>query len=180
MTVVLDDDIGMLGLDGLGQCAQQSRLANTCHILQTDFLSTGGNHLVGNFRIIFDGMHRTGSDTQRSLWNHTSGLGPLDRGDNITCVVQTTENTGDVHTLSFLHLVHQFANVVGNRVHTQGVKATIQHVCLDTHLIERLTESTYSQIGVLASHEVHLLKGATIGFHTGKAPHVNDNGSNAL
>ena len=109
-------------------------------------------------------MHRTGGDAQCSLWNHASGLSPLDRGDNITCVVQTTEDTGNIHTLCLLHLVHQLAHIVRNRIHTQGIQATVQHVSLDAHLVEGLTESTHRQVGVLASHQVHLLESTTIGF----------------
>ena len=180
IAMVLDDDIRILGLDGLGQGTQQGWLSDTCHILQTDFLGTSGNDLVGNVRVVLYGMHRTGGDTQRSLWNHASGLGPLDRGDDITCVVQTTENTGNIHTLCLLDLIHELTHIVGDRIHTQRIQATIQHVRLDAYLVEGFTEGTPGQVGVLTSHEVHLLKGATVCFHTGKASHVDDDGSDAL
>ena len=180
MSVILDDNIRMLGLDALGEGAQQSRLSDTSHILQADFLSTSSNHLVGNGAIVLNGMHGAGGDTQRSLRNHASSLGPLDRGDDITGVVQTTEDTGDVHTLSLLDFVHQLAHIVGHGIHTKGVQATIQHVGLNAHLVEGFTESTNGQVGVLACHEVHLLESTTIGFHTSKASHVNNHWSNAL
>ena len=178
--MILDNDVRMLGLDGLGQRTQQGWLSDTCHILQTDFLGTGSNHLVGNGTIVLYGMHRTGGNTQRGLRNHTCGLGPLDRGNDVTRVVQTTEDTGDIHTLCLLHLIHQFTYVVGHGIHTQRVQTTVQHVRLDAYLVERLTESTYSIVRILAGHKVHLFKGTTIGFYTGKASHVNDDGSNTL
>ena len=125
-------------------------------------------------------MHRTGGDTKRSLWYHACSLGPLDRGDDVTSVIQTTEDTRDVHTLGLLHLIHQLADVVGNRIHAQGIKTTVQHVGLDAYLIEGLTEGTNGQIRILASHEVDLFESATIGFYTGETSHINDDGRNAL
>ena len=78
VSVVLDDDIGMLRLDRLRQRTQQGGLSDAGHILQTDFLGSGGNHLVGNGAIVLHGMHGAGGDTQRGLRNHAGGLGPLD------------------------------------------------------------------------------------------------------
>ena len=180
VTVILHDNVGVLGLDGLRQGTEQRRLSDTSHVLQTDFLGTGGNHLVGNGAVVLNSMHRAGGDTQRSLRNHAGSLGPLDRGDDITRVVQTAEDAGDIHTLGLLDLIHQFTNVVGNGIHTQGVQTAIQHVGLDADLVEGLTESTHGEVGVLTGHEVHLLEGTTVGFHTGKASHVDNHWGNTL
>ena len=106
MTMILDNDVRMLGLDGLRQSTQQGWLTNSRHILQTDFLGTCSNHLVGNLRVILNSMHWRCGDAKRSLGNHTCLLGPLDAGNDIARVVQTTENTGNVHTLCLLHLIH--------------------------------------------------------------------------
>ena len=46
--MILDDDIGVLGLDALCQGTQHGRLTDTGHILQTDLLCACGNHLIGN------------------------------------------------------------------------------------------------------------------------------------
>ena len=36
VTVVLDDDLGVLGLDSLYQTAEEARTADTCHVLEAD------------------------------------------------------------------------------------------------------------------------------------------------
>ena len=64
--------------------------------------------------------------------------------------VETTEDTSDIHTLRMLHLVHEFAHIRWHRVHTQCVETTVQHVGLDTYLVERLGEGAYCYIGILA------------------------------
>ena len=178
--MILDDDIGVFGLDALGQGTQHGRLSDTSHILQTDLLCTSGYHLIGNLRVILYGMHRRGGDTECSLGRHTTLLGPLDRRNDITCIVQSAEDTGDIHTLGVLHLIHQRTHIIGHRIHSQSVQTTVEHVGLDTYLIEGLTEGSYGQVGVLACHQVHLLKGTTIGFHAAEAAHIDDCGRNAL
>ena len=79
-----------------------------------------------------------------------------------------------------LHLIHQCAHVVRHRIHTEGVQTTIEHVGLDTYLVKRLTERTDSEVRVLTSHQVHLLKGTTIGFYSGETAHINNGRGNAL
>ena len=79
-----------------------------------------------------------------------------------------------------LNLIHQRTNIVRNRIHSQSIQSTIKHVRLDTHFVERFTESTYCQIGVLACHQVHLFKSATIGFHSGETAHINNCRGNAF
>jgi len=53
-------------------------------------------------------------------------------------------------------------------------------VGLDAYLIERLAESAYRIIGVLAGKQINLLEGSAVGFDAGKATHVDDDGSDAL
>ena len=177
VSVILYHDVGMLGLDVLGQRAQQGGLSYTCHILQTDLLGSGSYHLVGYLRVIFYRMHRRCGDAQRGLGYHACLLGPLDAGNNIARVIQTAEDTGNVHALSLLHLVHQGTHIVGHGVHAQRIQATVQHVSLDTGFIEGLTKRANGVVRVLASHQVHLLEGTAVGFHTAEAPHVDDDGS---
>jgi len=53
-------------------------------------------------------------------------------------------------------------------------------VGLDTYLVERLAESAHSVVRIFTSEKVNLLKSTAVGFHTGEATHLDDNGSNAL
>ncbi len=178
--MILNDDIGVLGLDRLCQGTQQGGLTDTCHILQADFLSTSLNHLVGNIGIILNGVHGRCGDTKRSLRCHACSLSPFHRRDDVTNVVQAAENTGDINTLCMLYLILKFTNIIGYRIHAERVQTAVEHVSLNTHLIEWLTESTYGSVGVLASQQVHLLKGSTIGLHTIENAHVDDGRGNTL
>ena len=51
---------------------------------------------------------------------------------------------------------------------------------LDTYLVEGLTESANCEVRIFASHQVHLLEGAAIGFHSGETAHVDDCRGNTL
>jgi hypothetical protein len=53
-------------------------------------------------------------------------------------------------------------------------------VGLDTYLIERLAESAYCIVWILACEKVHLLESSAVGLNTGKATHIDNHGSNAL
>ena len=86
----------------------------------------------------------------------------------------------DVYALSMLHLIHQFAHIIGHGIHAKSIQATIEHVGLDAHLIEGLTEGAHGLIRILTCHEVHLFESTTIGLYTGKATHVDDNRSDAF
>ena len=178
--MILNDDVGMLCLDGFRQLSEHGRLTDTGHILQADFLGTGSNHLVGNSAIILHRVNGRSGDAERGLRNHACRLGPFDGGNDIACIVQTAEDARNIDTLSFLHLIHQLAHVIGYRIHAQGIQATVEHVGLYAHLVEWLTEGANGIIRILACHEVHLFESAAVGLYTGKAPHINDDGSNAL
>ena len=47
MTVVLDDDLGVLGLDGLDETAEEARTTDTSHILEADLGGASSDELVG-------------------------------------------------------------------------------------------------------------------------------------
>ena len=125
-------------------------------------------------------MDRRGGDAERSLRYHAGLLGPLDAGNDIASIVQTTEDARYIYALSLLDLVHQLTDIVGNGIHAQGIQAAVEHVGLNAHLVERLTKSAHRIVRILACQQVHLLKGTTVGFHTGEATHVDNDGSNAL
>ena len=180
VTVVLDDDLRVLVLDHLHQLTQHGRLTDTGHILQTDLWSTGLYQLLSDIGIVLGSMDGAVGDTQGSLWCHTSLQGIFDRRNDITDIVQTAEDTGDVYALSMLNLIHQTTYVGRYGEHTQCVKTAVQHVGLDAHFIKRLGEGTNCLIGVLAVKQIHLLKGSTVCFYTGETTHLDDNGCDAL
>ena len=120
-------------------------------------------------------MHRRSSDTQGSLWGHAGGLGPLHGRNDVTHIVQTAEDTGDINALRMLYLVLQLTHIIGHRIHTQRIQTAIEHVCLDAHLVERFTECPNGSVWILTCQQVYLLEGTTIGLHTVEHAHV-DNG----
>ena len=79
-----------------------------------------------------------------------------------------------------LHLVLQLTHIIRHWIHTQRIQTTIEHVGLDAHLVERLTESTNSMVGVFTCQQVHLFESTTIGLHTVEHTHVDDGWRNAL
>ena len=177
MAVILDEDVWMVGLDHLCQLSEECRLSDAGHVLQTDFFCTGGNLLIGELAIVFQRVHGRGGNAERSLRSHASFLGPFDGRSNVADVVQAIEDTGNIRSLSVLHLVHHPANIVWHGIHTQCIQATIEHVGLDTHLVEGLAERPYGLVWILSSQQVHLLEGSSIGLHASKAAHFNDDRS---
>ena len=180
VAVVLDDDVGVLGLDGLGEGAQKCGLSDAGHVLETDFLRSGSDDLIGNLGVVLHGVYGGGGDAEGGLRRHACGLGPLHGGDDIADIIESAEDTGDVHALSVLHLILQFAHIVGHGVHAQCVEAAVEHVGLDAYLVEGLAESADGGVGVLAGEEVHLLEGATVSFYAVEDTHVDDGWCDAL
>ena len=125
-------------------------------------------------------MYGRCGDAECGLRSHTCLGSPLDAGDDVANIIQSTEYTCDINALSVFYLVHELSNIIRHSVHTKGVKSAVKHVCLDAYLIKGLTESTNGIIGVFASQQVYLFKGTAIGFNTGKATHVDNDGSDAL
>ena len=150
MAMILNDDVWVLCLDSSYYLTQHSRATDTCHILQADFLRTICYQFFRQIHIILHRMYRRECDTHGSLSCHTSLFSPLDRRNNITRVVQTTEDTCDIHTLRMLYLVHQLAHIRRNRIHTQCIESAIQHMSLDTHLIKWLGKGTHCLVWILA------------------------------
>ena len=116
-------------------------------------------------------MARREGNTECSLWNHTAFLGILDGRNDVAHIVQTAEDTGNVDTLFIFHLVHQLTYIGRNRIHAEAIQTAVQHVCLDTRIMQRLGESTNSLVRVFTVQKVHLFKSTPIGFHTSKASH---------
>ena len=117
-------------------------------------------------------------DTHRGLRRHTGLFCPFDRRNDITRVIQTAEDTGDICSLRVLHFVHQFAHVSRHRIHTQRIQSAVQHMGLDTCLIKRLTERTHCLIWVLAVQQVYLFARTAVGLYAVKTTHVNDHRRN--
>ena len=178
MTMILDDDLWILVLDHLGELAKECWLADTCHILQTDFLCTGSDELVGDVHVIFQGMNRRVGDTECTLWSHATLLGPLDRRNDVAHIVQSVEDTCDVGTLLSLYLIHKGAHVVRYRIHTKSVQSAVEHVSLDTHLVERFAECAYGIVRVFTCQQVNLFEGTAVSLYTAKASHCDDNWGN--
>ena len=88
-------------------------------------------------------MNRRSGNTQGSLWGHTALFRPLDTWDDITGIIQSAEDTCDIHALGMLYLIHQGTHIIRHRIHTERIQTTIKHVGLDTHLVEWLTECSY-------------------------------------
>ena len=126
------------------------RTTNTGHILQADLLCTAFDQLLRKVDIILSIMHFRIGDTHRGLRRHARFLRPFDGRDDITRVIQTAEDTSDIRALCVLHFVHQLTHIRRNRVHTQRVQTTVQHMGLDTRLVEGFTEGTNRQVRVLA------------------------------
>ena len=177
MTVVLNDDIWVFLLNGCYDSAEHRWTANTCHILEADLLCAVGDKLLCEVNVVLGIVYLRIGDTHGRLCGHACLLCPLDGWDNVARIVQSAEDTGDVHALCMLHLIHEFAHIRRHRVHTQRIETTVKHMGLDACLVERLGESANCYIGVLAIEQVDLFTGTTIGFHAVKATHINNDGS---
>ena len=174
MAMVLDDDIGMLFLDHLGQLPQENRLADTRHVLQADLLCPCLDLLISQMGVVFERMDRRGRDAQGPLCCHTSFLCPLDRRSDIAYVIQSVEDTGNIHALCMLDPVHHLPHIIRDRIHTKGIQATVQHVGLDASLVQRLGKGTDSIVRVLPSKKIDLLEATPIRLDTGKATHLDE------
>ena len=150
MTMVLDNDFRMFIFDSLHQLTQECRTSDTCHVLQADFRSTRFDELVCNVCIIFYRMTRRESNTKSSLRNHATFLSILDGRNDIAYVVQTTENTSDINSLLIFHFIHQLTYIGRNRIHTQAVQATVEHVGLNTRFMQWLGKCTDCLVRIFA------------------------------
>ncbi len=164
--MVFDDDVGVFFLDHLCELSQESRLSDACHVLQTDLLSASSDLLVGELGVIVQRMDRRGGDAQRALRGHSALLSPFDGRGDVTDVVQTVEDTGDIGALCMLHAIHHGAYVVGHGIHAESIETTVKHVGLDAGGVQWCREGAHSFIGVFTSQQLHLLKGSAVGLYT--------------
>ena len=176
MTVVLDNDMGISLFDISDNLTEHSGATDTCHIFEAYFLRAAFDELVCQIAVVLHGVHLRVGDTHSGLRGHTGFFRPFDRGDDVTRVVQTAEDAGDVRSLCVLDLVHQPAHVCRDGVHTEGVQATIEHVGLDTSLVERLGTGANRQIGILAIEEIDLFGCSAIGFYSVETAHIDYHG----
>ena len=79
-----------------------------------------------------------------------------------------------IYNIEATHANRRKMYIVWHRIHTKSVQSTVEHVGLDTHLIERLAECTNCIIRILTSEEVYLLESTAIGLYTAKASHLDD------
>ena len=94
-------------------------------------------------------MYRRECDTHGGLRGHARLFSPLDRRNNITRVIQTAEDTRNIHALRMLYLIHQLAHIRRNRIHTQCIQSAIQHMGFDTHLIKWFGKGTHCLVWIL-------------------------------
>ena len=174
VAVILDHDVRMVLLDARDDLADRPGTADAGHVLEADFLRTGFDEFLGQFGVVLDGMDRRVGDAEGSLRDHAAFDRVFDRGDDVVGIVEAVEDTGDVDALGVLDLVHEFTDVHRARVHAEGVETTVEHVGLDTGLVERFREGADGLVRVLPVQELDLLEGAAVGFHTVEAPHVDD------
>jgi len=168
----------MFFLNGSSQLSQHARATNSCHVFQTDFGSTGFDKLVGNGCIILHCVNGRESDAKSCLRNHACCKCILNRRNDVSDFIQPTEDTGDIYSLSFFNLIHQFTYVGRNRVHAQAVKTTIKHVSLNACFIKKFSKLTNCFIRIFSVKQVHLFKSSSIRLYAGKTTHLDDQWSN--
>ena len=172
--VVLNHDVLLQVLDASHNLAERYRTADTCHVFQTDFVSTGIDKLLGEVHVVFNSVDRGVGDAERSLGNHASLLCILDGRNHVAWVVQTAEDAGDVRALCLLHLIEELAHILWNWAHAQSVQSAVEHVSLDASLMERLCPFAHRLVGVFSVEEVHLLETTTVCFNTVETSHLDD------
>ena len=170
----------MLVLNHFRELAEHGGLSDACHVLQTNFGCAGFNQLVGDVGVVLRRVNGRVGDAKSCLRGHAALNGIFDGGNDVAHVVQAAEDAGDVHTLGVLYLIHQTAHVGGHREHTQGVETTVEHMRLNTNLIERFGKGAHGFVGVFAVKQIDLLKRAAVGLHAGEATHLYNNRGNAL
>ena len=172
--MVLDDDVLLVGLDAGYNLAEAIGTTDAGHVLQTDFVGTSLDELLGEVDIVFNGMNRRESDAKGGLCNHACLLGISDRWNDVAWVVKAAEDTGDVGALLLLHDVEELAEVLGAWEHAEGIECTVEHMGLDASLVEGLGPLTNRTVRILTIEKVNLLEAAAIGFYTVPAAHLDD------
>ena len=91
-------------------------------------------------------------------------------------MLRTSFRPQKIRVMSVPFFVHQAAHIGGHGEHTQGVETTVEHVGLDTCLVEGLGKGAHGLVGVLAIEQIDLLEGTTIGFYSAEAAHFDNHG----
>ena len=173
MAVILYQHVGMFLLDGFRQFAQHTRTADARHVLQADFGRSRLNKFVGYTGVVLHRMYGRMSDTERCLRYHARFERIADGRDDVARFIQSAEDTGDIHALRMLHLVHQPAHIGGNGIHTQRIQSAVEHVGLYARIVERLGKGADCLVRVLTIEKVHLLESSAVGLDTCKAAHFD-------
>ena len=174
MAVVLHHDMRILGLYLFHQATQRGWTAHAGHVLQRYLVGAELHQLVHDAHVVLHGMDGRVGNREGGLGNHAGLLGILDAELKVAGVVQSAERAHDVNALRFLHFAHQLAHILRHTVHAEAVQGALQHVGLDTGLVEGLGPGADGLVGVLAVHEVHLLEGAAVGLDAVEAAHGHD------
>ena len=174
VAMVLDLDFRMGLLDTGHNLAQFGRTAHTGHIFEANLVGAVFHQLVHQLEVILYRVHGRVGNGQGCLGNHPSLLGKLDGELEVAGVVEAAKGTGDIRALLLLYLEHKFADIGRNGIHTDTVEAALEHVGLNACLVERSCPLAYGDIGILTIEQIHLLKGAAVGFHSIEASHIHD------
>ena len=174
MAMVLHLDMRIFLLYPGCQLSKECRASDTCHILETDLITAISDHMVYDTHIVIHGMYRRIGYRKGDLRYHACLFRILHAQTQVPVVVETAERTGNVRTLSFLHLIHELADICRNRIHTEGIESSFEHMGLDAGLMEWGSPFTDRLVRILAKEKVHLFESASIGLDTVKAAHVND------
>ena len=119
-------------------------------------------------------MHRRICDAKSRLRNHTRFQSIFNGGNYVSRLIQSTKDTGDIHPLCMLDFIHQFTHIRRNRIHTQCIQTTIEHMRLNARFSKRCGKSTDGFIRIFAVQQIHLLKSTAIRFNSGKTAHLNN------
>ena len=165
VAVILYYHVRMLCLYGLGELAEHGGLAYSGHVLEANFVSSGGYELVGYAAVILYGVYGRGCDAERCLRCHARLVGPFYAWYDVAHVVQSAEYARYVDALCVFYLVHEASHVVGHGIHAQSVEAAVEHVCLYSRFVERLAESPNGGVGVLACEQVYLFKSSSVSLN---------------
>ena len=130
-------------------------------------------------------------DAEGHLRDHAALLGEDDRILEVAVVVEAAERAGDIGALFCLYLIHEAPDIPlfclyliheapdipRDWIHTEGVKASFEHVCLYADFVEGCGPGSYGLVGVLSEEEVHLLERSSVGLDPVETAHVDDDGS---
>ena len=174
MSVVLDLDVRVFLLYVVDKPAEGRRPADAGHVLEAYLICSIGDYLVDDVHIVLDGVDRRVCDGEGDLGNHPAFLRELYRTPEVAVVVETAEGPRDVGALLFLDLEHEFPDIGRDRVHSEGIEASLKHVGLDACLMERGCPSADSRVRVFSEEEVDLLEGSSIGLDPVETAHVDD------